>query len=410
MTHSAIADSSFVREANKALVRDLLRDVGLLARAEIARRTNLSRSTVSSIVSELIDSGFVREVGIGQSSGGRRPVLLEFNYNARYIVGCDIGNNHLLGVLANLEGRVLRREEQAIPLGLSWQQTVEKLGGLIEGLSRQSNVAVEQVLGIGVGIPAPLAYHDGRIANQAILARWQGVRIGEELSKRLGLPCLIDNDANLGALGEHAWGAGRGCANMAYIKLGTGVGGGLILNGALYRGHFGSAGEIGHITIDADGPYCRCGNRGCLEAMVSVQVLLAEAADALRAGRHSLLQPDKLSVEALVDAARAGDALAVEVLDRAGTAIGVAVAGLVNMLNLPLVVISGGLASAGELLLGPIRVAVRQRCLPMLAAGLSIVGAQLVQDAVGLGAVRLVLQEVFSKPELFPARERTLIT
>lgn len=393
-------DAALVRESNKALVRNLLRDVGLLARAEISRRTRLSRSTVSSIVSELIASGYVREMGEGQSNGGRRPMLLEFNYNARYIVGCDIGSNHLLVVLSNLEGRVLWREERSLDVAASWQRAGEALGQLVEQVLRQSGVAADQVLGVGVGIPAPLAYHEGRIASQAVLAGWQGIDLSEEFSRRLGRPVFVDNDANLGALGEQSWGAGRGCSNMAYIKLGTGVGGGLILNGELYRGHFGSAGEIGHITIDADGARCRCGNRGCLESVVSVQAVLAAAAAQLRLGRPSSLDAGNLSLPELIAAARAGDALAVELLAHAGTAIGIAVAGLVNMLNPPLVVISGGLAAAGELLLRSIRAAVRQRCLPMLAASLTIVGAQLGQDAVAIGAVRLVLQHAFDRPAI----------
>jgi glucokinase-like ROK family protein len=400
MMPSTTADSSFVREANKALVRNLLRDVGLLARAEIARRTQLSRSTVSSIVSELIETGYVREVGEGQSSGGRRPMLLEFNYNARYIIGADIGSNHMLAVLTNLEGRALRRAELALDVGASLPGALDALAALVERLLRQSGIATEQVLGIGIGIPAPLAYRDERIASQSILTGWQGVNLGQAFAQRLGRPSFLDNDANLGALGEQAWGVGRGCANMAYIKLGTGVGGGLILNGELYRGQFGSAGEIGHITIDAHGPYCRCGNRGCLESLASVPALLKQAQAALDSGRASLLQREALSAPALVGAAQAGDELAVALIEQAGVAIGVAVAGLVNLLNPPLVVISGGLAAAGDMLLGPLRATVRQRCLPMLAAGLSIVGAQLGQEAVALGAVHLVLQQTFDAPGL----------
>jgi glucokinase-like ROK family protein len=400
MTQTAITDSSFVREANKALVRNLLRKVGLLARAEIARRTQLSRSTVSSIVSELIEAGYVREVGAGQSSGGRRPMLLEFNYNARAIVGADIGSNHMLVVLTNLEGRVLRREEERLDTGTSLPATLEALARLVERLLRQSGIGIEQVLGVGLGVPAPLDYRDARIASQLILSGWQGINLGEAFARRLGRPVFVDNDANLGAIGEHAWGVGRGCANMAYIKLGTGVGGGLILNGEIYRGHFGSAGEIGHITIDANGPYCRCGNRGCLESIASVPALVAQAQAALDAGQASSLANQPLSAPELVGAARAGDALACALLERAGAAIGVAVAGLVNMLNPPLVVISGGLAGAGDLLLGPLRATVRQRCLPMLAAGLTINSAQLGQEAVALGAVQLVLQHTFDGPAL----------
>lgn len=397
-------DFGRMREMNRTLILNIIREEGAVSRAAIARRTRLSRSTVSSIVSELLDARLVHEVGQGRSSGGRRPILLNFNYNAGYVVGVDLGATYVIILVANLRGEVVARTEADFAVSLGPEVGLPRIVQMVRQCLDQAGVPIGHVRGVGMGVPGPVEYAEGRVVAPPIMPGWHGVPLRDLLSQELGVPVYVDNDANLGALSEHCRGAGRGYANLAYIKVGTGIGCGLILGGQLYRGEVGSAGEIGHVTIDENGPPCKCGSYGCLESMAGGPAIALRAQQAIRAGQPTALsavQPlESITARDVALAAQKGDKLAQQLFAEAGKHIGVALASLANLLNPGLIIIGGGVAQAGRLLLDPIHKTLEQRALQPVAQSTRVVQSVIGRDASALGAVDLALQEVFQSPVL----------
>jgi predicted NBD/HSP70 family sugar kinase len=272
---------------------------------------------------------------------------------------------------------------------------------LIEAGLDAAHVRRGEVLGIGVAVPCPLDLRNPDTLCGQLMPDWRGRNVTRALAERFGCPVSLDNDANCGALAERWWGVGKTGEDLTYIKIATGVGAGHVIAGEVYRGSNGTAGEIGHIAIDASGPVCRCGLRGCLAAMVGAQALIDRTADALAAGRASSLAGRELSVAALIDAAHDGDALARELIAAAGDQLGVAVASLLNLLNPAIVILGGTLTTAGDLLMDRIRDTVRNRSLWRSVAEARIVTSELGDAAIAIGAATLVLKGALAAPARF---------
>ena len=374
---------SSLHRANLERVVRAVRLAGSLTQAEIARSTGLSAATVSNIVRELRDNGTVQVTPT--SSGGRRARSVSLSGDAGVVVGVDFGHSHLRVAVGNLAHQVLAEQSEPIDVDASAAESFDRAERLIGRLIEATGVGQDKVIGVGLGVPGPIDVATGVLGSTAILPSWGGVNPREELATRLGMPVAVDNDANLGALGELVWGAGRGVKDLAYIKVASGVGAGLVINGRIYRGPGGTAGEIGHITLDESGPVCRCGNRGCLETFTAARHVLE-----LLRGSHG---PD-LTVPQVVQMAREGDPGCRRVIADVGRHVGMGVANLCNLLNPSRVVLGGDLAEAGELVLGPIRESVARYAIPSAARQLSVVPGALGGRAEVLGALALVLSEM----------------
>lgn len=374
---------SSLHRANLERVLRAVRMAGSLTQAEIARSTGLSAATVSNIVRELKESGTV--VVTPTSSGGRRARSVSLSADAGIVVGVDFGHTHLRVAIGNLAHRVLAEESEPIDVDVSAADGFDRAETLVGRLLAQTGFRTDKVIGVGLGVPGPIDVETGAIGSTAILPGWTGVEPGRELSSRLGVPVHVDNDANLGALGELVWGAGRGLSDLAYIKVASGVGAGLVISGQIYRGPGGTAGEIGHITLDESGPVCRCGNRGCLETFVGSRYLL----NLLNASHGP-----GLSIPRIVQLAQRGDLGCRRVIADVGRQIGTGVANLCNLLNPRRVILGGDLAEAGELLLSPLRESVARYAIPSAARQLSVVPGTLGGRAEVLGALALVMSEM----------------
>ena len=385
-----------LRRLNRLRVIHALRDQGLISRAEIARRTGLSRSTVSSLVADLQADGLVVERGEAGAAhgtqGGRPPILLAFDASAGAAVGIDFGHSHLRVAVSDLSSRILA--ERALPLDTDHaaEQGLDAAAELVGELLAEANLDESQVIGAGMGLPGPILQEDGVVGSSAILPGWVGVPAATEMRRRLDVPILVDNDANLGALAEAAFGAGRDASDLIYLKLASGIGAGLLLNGRLYRGAGGLAGELGHFLVDPDGLVCRCGNRGCLETLAASGALV----ELLRRSHGEVV-----TVQGMLDLARAGDVGCRRVITDAGRAIGRAVSMLINVLNPELVVVGGDLAAAGDLLLDGVRDSIARAALPSAAEAAGIVTGVLGERAQVLGAIALVISEA---DRAFPTR------
>jgi predicted NBD/HSP70 family sugar kinase len=377
-----------LRELNRSRVVNVLRDLGVASRADIARRTGLSRSTVSSLVAELQEAGVIVDRDGAHDAdggrGGRPPRLIALDRSAGVSVGIDFGKRHLAVAVSDLSHEILAEAWREMPNDYDFSRGMDAAEALVKDVLVRWNFKPKQVIGVGLGLPGPIHQPTGTVGSATILPGWHGVRVGEEMQRRLALPVRVDNDANLGALAELHWGAGRGCSNLAYIKVATGIGAGLVIGGRLFRGTGGTAGEIGHTTIDDSGPICRCGSRGCLEAYAAAPAIL----ELLRSSLG-----EELTSEQLIERTTAGDLACRRAIADAGNHLGAALANLCNLLNPERIVVGGSFSAVGDVLLAPMREAVRRRAISTAAEDVEVVPGVLGERAELLGAVALVLYE-----------------
>lgn len=364
-------------------VVDLLRTRGSLTRAEIGLATGLSRTSVSGLVGELRRHGLLDDVRDRDTvqTGGRPAALVALTPAAGLAVGVDVGRTHLRVVVADLGHRVVAEGVRRFDVDGRAEAALDAAADLVR--EQLAAAGHGDVAGVGLGIPAPLD-RVGRVGSSNILPGWLGRLPAEELGERLGAPVTTTNDANLGALAEALWGAGRGHRLVVYVKLATGIGAGIVDDGRIFGGASGTAGEIGHTTVSDVGAVCRCGNRGCLEMLAGGPALVAQLA-------YSGLQVS--GIAELVRLAREGDPGCRRVLTDAGDHIGLALANLVNLVNPEVVVVGGELGTSGELLLGSLRARVERNAVAPAAACVRVVPAQLGDRAEALGAALLVLRE-----------------
>lgn len=373
-----------------------------LSRAEIARRTGLSRSTVSDIVSDLLLTGLVAEVGDGPSRGGRRPIMLAFQYDAYAILGIDMGASHVSVAVTDLRGRVLAWEHRDHPVRSDPDGTGALIVELSDSCLRQCGVTRSQLLGIGVAVPSPVDPRNPETLSDIALPDWRGRSGLDGLTAEFDAPVFVDNDANLGALAERWWGAGRGVDDFAYVKLATGIGAGYMIRGEIYRGASGVAGEIGHVTIDSDGPACVCGNRGCLATFIGSEALIAQARTLRGDFPQSLLASDEITISEIESAALASDPLALHLTRRAARRLGIAIADVLNLLNPAAVILGGSLSTLGDSLIIPLRETVVRRTFANSVASVDIRTSELGPRAIAVGAATLVLDAALKDPRLFP--------
>jgi len=385
-----------VRNSSKLIVLDLIRYTpGGISRAEIARQVGLSRSAVTSIVNDLLASKLVREAENGPATGGRRPILLEINPKRGRVVGIDIGATHLNIVLTDFSARVIREIEVPFDVNRDPEICLLEVDEQLRQTLEDAYLTLEDVMAIGLGVPGPVVAGEGMVIEPPLMPGWHKFPIKSHLEAHWGCLLSINNDAELGALGEWAYGAGRGESNLVYIKVGTGVGAGMLFNGTIYRGVSGSAGEIGHSMVNGQGPLCSCGNRGCLEAMAGGKAIAQRAKQAVSEGRRTQLaniQPgDEITAHDVAIAARMGDLVAQEIFTQAGNYLGIAIANLINLINPGVVVVGGGVAQIGDLLLEPIRYTAESWGLRAAVRSVRITAAILGRRSSSMGAVAQAL-------------------
>jgi predicted NBD/HSP70 family sugar kinase len=390
-----------LREGNRKRIINALRERGVASRAELARITGLSRSTVSTIVGDLLGAGLAierdaKDAGHHETHAGRPPVMVSLDSSAGLVLGVDFGHQHLRVAVSDLAHTVLAETWRELDVDHSAVHGLEAAAEFVDQVLDEAGVDRARVIGVGMGLPAPIDRTTGAVQSSSILPGWVGVDAAAEASRRLGFPVEVENDANLGALAELVSGAGQGKSEVAYIKLASGIGAGLISGGRLHHGVGGTAGELGHTLVAEGGAVCRCGNRGCLETVASARAI----ADLLSVSRR-----EEVSTRRLLELSAGGDQAAQRLIGDAGRAIGVAVANLCNVLNPECVIVGGDLSSAGEVLLEPLRQAVRRNALPSAIGDLEIVAGVLGERAELLGALALVMHESdrFDVPDLASA-------
>ena len=388
----APGSTASLRTANQRRVLDVLLRSGTSTQADIARVTGLAGATVSSIVRELAGAGILSTV----AGSGRRGTVVEVAREAGVVASVDFGHAHVAVALGDMGGRVLGEVAARLPAAYGVEQGLGRAVELLESLLAQTGTALEVVRNLGMGLPCPIV--DGVVMSSAIMPAWVGVNARQVAEVSFGVPALLDNDANLGALAEHRLGVGRGHANVVFVKVSSGVGAGLILEHQLFRGTHGTAGEIGHLTFDERGPLCRCGSRGCLEAYAASGPALAMMAEQMPAHGDAGDSPPELTIDAAIAMARRGDVAARRVFEDAGLHLGWGLATITNLLNPGVIAVGGDMSHAGDLMLDSVRVGLRRHVLSG-AASTPVKVAQLGDRASIVGGLVLAVDATDLVPD-----------
>jgi len=369
---------SSLRVANEQRIVTALRTAGPLTQAELARRTSLAPSTVSGIVSILAERGIVRA---GDEPGGRKGRLIHLDLEDRYVLGVELGNGHLSLALATLSSRVVDFVRRPLALGADAETSLGLVESLLADMLASAGASRTDLVRGGVAVPAPLDVHGVLSTSPLIFPSWAGIDIATLFTERFGFPFAVDNDANLGALADYLWGAGQGSHSMVFVGMNYGFGAGIVLEGTLFHGATGVSGEIGHTTVDENGEFCQCGNRGCLNTIASINRALELLAP---------IHPEIDSAEKLLEAAAQGLPPAIRVLTDMGRASGVAIANVVNLLNPEVIVIGGDLTRAGEVVTDPMITMAKRLSMPA-ASGVRLQTTPLGERVFALGGIALAL-------------------
>jgi len=393
MTDSPLGNRDLIRAINRSTILNLIKLHGAIPRAEIARLIGLSPATVSAISAELIQENLVFEKETGDSSGGRRPIMLAINPHGGCVVGIKVMEDHALGALTDLEATLLGKQSYSLtdtsPVGVS-----QALSELVLELLNKSENPTPNLMGVGVGLAGIVDSVQG-LVRQSPFFGWTDVPLREMIQNRVKVPVYLDNDVNTLAFAEKWFGAGRGIDNFLVVTFGRGIGLGIVVNGQFLHGTRGSAGEIGHTVIQPGGELCDCGKRGCLEMYASEPAMLRQSAEAFQQGQLSSLPK---TPEEMVTLASSGETAAQEIFAQTGRLLGQSIANLINIFNPERILINGEGVRAGNWLFDPMRAAIDEHTMPSLRQDVSILVEPLGDDAWARGAASLVLHELFESP------------
>jgi len=397
-------DQALVREINLSVIMNQLRQHAPISRATLAENTGLNKTTVSSLVTELIEQQFVHEVGMNATGLGRPSVLLELNPSAGFIISAEIGVDFISCLSADFTAEILWQHKETTQPEAGQQAILDRFLALLDQAFDSGRACCEErLLGVAVGAPGLVDYQTGTLLFAPNL-RWQDVPLRDIVSQKFDVPIFVDNEANMAALAEYYTGAAQGFEEVLYISSGVGLGGAIVQQGQLYRGTTGLAGEFGHMTVDSNGAVCNCGNQGCWETLVSQSTLSRYVLEGRKAAsgdgrlRGDNDAHDPISVEVIVKAARSNDRIALDALRRVGRDLGIGIALLVNALNPDLVVFGGILSLASDFLLPIVETELEQRALRWTRAATKVVRANYGSDACVMGGIAAVHQMMFSQP------------
>jgi glucokinase-like ROK family protein len=399
MQNNQTADQDSVRKVNTSLVLNALRLHAPISRADLANITKLNRSTISNIVSVLIDDGLVLELNAMESKIGRPGIALSLRPEGGAVIGVEIGVGSLSVILTDFVGTILWRDWKEFPLKATQIEVISMAEESIGQAVSFAETKKLNILGIGLGVPGLVNVEKGELLFAPNLG-WRDVPLRLMLSQRFHLPVYVENEANLGALGEYYFGVGRNVENIIYLSSGVGLGGGLIINGQLFKGGRGLAGEIGHIQRDPQGEKCGCGRQGCWETQVGPRAVLQRVKRSIEADPKSTLASDtdmdleNLTFDQVVDQALKGDRLCRSAMEKVGENLGSGIVDLANIFNPDMVIIGGAFSYGQGIILPVLEKTIATETLPAVRENLRVIFSEHGADACVLGAVAVVLDDI----------------
>ncbi len=403
MNKYKISDQAFVREFNTSVVMDHIRLYAPISRAELAVRTGLNRSTITLIINELIDRGYVHETNRQDASIGRPGMLLQFNPNGGFAIGVEIGVDFLSVILTNFVADVLWRRHEKIAPGTDRIAMMEMTENIISQAFAYGKEINLRPLGIGVGIPGLVDASQGKLVFAPNL-RWTDIPIRLIWMSRFNVPVFVENEANCAALGEYFYGVAYDTGNFLYLKTGAGLGCGIVIGGRLFKGTNGFAGEAGHTTLYKGGNVCGCGRRGCWETYVSPSAIIRSTVSRLEQGSTSIISDlvkgdlTRVSLDTLVEAAEMKDPVACGIFEETGIHLGIGIANLTNIFDPGLIVLGGALSLCGKWLAPVIYQVLQENVLQPLRDKVRVEVSTRGEDACAIGAAALVLDDLLREP------------
>jgi len=398
MTRLPRGNRELIRAMNRNLVLNTVRRQGPLSRTQLTERTRLSVGAISEITGELLHENWIAEVGESESTGGRRQVLLHLQPAAGYVVGLKLMEDRAVCAVTDLEARVLGYRERKLADDLSPQAVSRVLAEAVESGVRAAGIPREKVFGVGIGLAGVIDHHAG-VVHYSPFLHWEDVPLAHLLAERLRLPVYLENDVNTLTITEQLYGPGHDVADFVVVTVGRGIGMGMVLNHQLYQGAHGGVGELGHITLEADGPCCACGKRGCLEALAADEAVLRAIERARADGAETALGPGATLADAIA-AADAGDAAARAAFARSGEYLGRGLAVIVNLLSPALIIVSGEGVAAGAHRLAPMLESMRAHAFHGLLDGVQVMVKPTDDETWARGAAGLVVGKLFESPLL----------
>ena len=400
-------DNRSVKEINYSLILRYIKINGPISRIDLADKTGLNPSTISRAINTLEDLNLVTELSIGKSQGGRRPMLLGLDNNKYHIVGIDIGATKITSVVVDMKGKVKKEYQYKIEsmkdgiIDLSLEKVYECISKVINDFNKSAKN--EKLIGIGVGLHGMVNKEKG-ISIFAPNFGWRDIEIAQLVEDRFGLKTIVDNDVRAMALGEYWFGAAQNIHNFITLNIGYGIGSGIMIDGRLYRGSHSMAGEVGHTTVDEDGPYCNCGNYGCLEVLASGPAIAKEARKLIKRGRKSIISDlvdgnlDKITGEIVFEAAENDDLLAQQIFQRTGSYLGIGISNMVNIVDPELLILGGGVSKAENYFIANLKDILEHKVLGELP---DIKTIRLSEYSGAVGASVLIMEKIFHKPFSF---------
>jgi len=397
-----LPNRNFITISEKEIF-DLVRNYREFSIADLVICTNYSRTKTTSCIDSLLKKNILIANDSTEYTGGRRSKTFSLNGRLGFVAGIDIGATSIDLAISDFAGERLARYSESASVRKGPIKVLGRICSLMEKMLLENGFDADKLYGIGIGIPGPVDFSMGTVVSPPIMPGWDRYPIIQTIQQWFpSANVVVDNDVNVMALGEIHQGAGKGVGNLIFIKIGTGIGAGIICDGKIYRGSCGCAGDIGHISVNKNGPVCHCGNKGCLEAVAGGPALAERALLGAQAGNSPILlkyydsNGGYLRAKDVGDAAKEGDTLAIEVIRESGQYIGDVLASLVNFYNPGTIVIGGGVSNLGNLLLSSIRQSVLNRSLPLATRDLQIVFSGIGPDAGVIGAVNLAMDYMFT--------------
>ncbi|MEN6316331.1 MAG: ROK family protein [Clostridiaceae bacterium] len=399
-----------IREINSSIIIDLLKDKGPLSKYEISKHTGLSAPSVTNIVNDLIKIGIVKEVGMGESIGGRPPLLLDLNLEGGFIIGVDISSDDITSIVVDFVGNIVSKSVTTMDADDSEFIIFDKIISTISDSIEKTGKDRSLFIGMGIGVSGDVDSEKGIILHASRL-KWNNVPLKSIIENSFHIPTFINENVRLLSFAEKWFGAGKNHENIICIRVGDDIGAGIILGGELFGGSSGKAGvNLSHMTIDPNGLKCDCGSNGCLQTLISSNAIILRARELLKKYKDSVLtqytemknreNSKLLTVKVIADAAKAGDGASLKIMDETGKYLGIAISNLVNFFDPELVIIGGGIAESGQVLFTPIMKHM-QNYIKLHNPSLKIVPSVLGADSYAIGAAAIVLHQIFSTPKRF---------
>lgn len=400
MTGKIVGNNRFLKEFNQTAILDMIRVHKAISRAELSKLTGLSPTAIGSIVSELLEMGYISESGTGESKGGRRPVLIELKPKSFYTIGIDMDVNYINFVLMDITSWIIEERTLEMPESLVFENVMKVIRGEIKKILRDYDIAAERLLGIGMSVPGMVDSRDLKIIFAPNMG-WEDIDVKEQFEDLSDIKVYVENEAMASAISENWIGTCQGISNFVCVNIKSGIGSGIFIDGKPYRGTSGITGEVGHMVVDSNGTKCRCGNYGCLETIASTTHMVDQAKRLVKSGIASKLNDisdvEDLSAKSIIDCAREGDEVSRNILLESARYLGLAISSIVNILSPQKVVFGKDFVHYSDIVLDHMKEIVMCKALKQTSKDVEITESKLGERASVLGSAIIPLKVFFGK-------------